>query len=107
MFCPNCGANVGDANFCSQCGYRLTGIKDAAPKTDDSQKKAKIDLHDLKGLAKKGFASIDMDSAKEKARKASEIVGAKAGEIKDSAMAMKDDITEKLTELDRMNSEGI
>ena len=107
MFCPNCGANVGDANFCSQCGYRLTGIKDAAPKTDDSQKKAKIDLHDLKGFAKKGFASIDMDSAKEKARKASEIVGAKAGEIKDSAMAMKDDITEKLTELDRMLASSI
>ena len=23
MFCPNCGNNCGDANFCSNCGYNL------------------------------------------------------------------------------------
>lgn len=64
--------------------------------------KSKIGFRDLKNLAKKGIDSIDMEAAREKALKASEIVSGKAGEIKDSAMAMKDDITEKLTELDRM-----
>ena len=62
----------------------------------------KLSFRDLKDLAKKGIASIDVDAAKEKALKAGEIVSGKAVEIRDSAMAMKDDITEKLTELDRM-----
>lgn len=26
MFCPNCGNNCGDANFCSKCGCNLKGI---------------------------------------------------------------------------------
>ena len=64
--------------------------------------KPKIGFRDLKNLAKKGIESIDVDTAKEKAKKAGELVGGKAMEIKDSAMAMKDDIKEKLTELDRM-----
>lgn len=25
MFCPKCGNNCGDANFCSNCGYNLKG----------------------------------------------------------------------------------
>ena len=53
-------------------------------------------------MVRKAAASIDIEAAKEKALKASEIIGGKAVEIKDSAMAMKDDITEKLNELDRM-----
>jgi hypothetical protein len=53
-------------------------------------------------MVKKGAASIDIEAAKGKALKASEIIGGKAVEIKDTAMAMKDDITEKLNELDRM-----
>lgn len=27
MFCPNCGNNCGDANFCSECGTKL-GVQD-------------------------------------------------------------------------------
>ena len=48
------------------------------------------------------FGSIDAADLKEKAQKAGEAIGDKAMEIKDSAIAKKDDITEKLTELDRM-----
>lgn len=67
----------------------------------------KFGFRDLKDLAKKGIDSIDVDSAKEKAAKAGELIGGKAAEIKDSAMAMKEDITEKLTELDRMLESSI
>ena len=64
--------------------------------------RGKVDLRSFKDMVKKGAASIDIEAAKGKALKASEIIGGKAVEIKDSAMAMKDDITEKLNELDRM-----
>lgn len=67
----------------------------------------KIGLRDLKDLAAKSMASIDVEAAKEKAKIASDIVSGKAVEIRDSAMAMKDDITEKLTELDRMLESSI
>ena len=107
MFCPNCGTNAGDANFCSKCGCKLPHQETEAPVDSTLQKKAKIDLRELKGLAKKGIASVDLEAAKEKAKKASIIVGGKAEEIRDSAMAMKEDITEKLTELDRMLASSI
>ena len=64
--------------------------------------KKKVDLHAIKDFAVKSMASIDMDAVKEKAVMVSEAMGSKANEIKDSALAMKEDITEKLTELDRM-----
>ena len=64
--------------------------------------KGKVDLRFFKEMVKKGAVSVDVEAAKEKALKASEIISGKAVEIKDSAMAMKDDITEKLNELDRM-----
>ena len=60
-------------------------------------------LRDLKEIAKKGIASIDVDSMKEAASK----VSSKANEIEDSAMAKKDDIVEKMTELDRMLESSI
>ena len=107
MFCPNCGTNAGNANFCSKCGCKLPLQETEAPVDSTLQKKAKIDLRELKGLAKKGIASVDLEAAKEKAKKASIIVGGKAEEIRDSAMAMKEDITEKLTELDRMLASSI
>lgn len=31
MFCPNCGNNCGDANFCSNCGHDLKGPVVAVP----------------------------------------------------------------------------
>lgn len=48
------------------------------------------------------IASFDTADMKEKAQKAGEFIGGKAMDIKGSAMAAKEDITEKLTELDRM-----
>ena len=69
--------------------------------------KAKLNLKFLKDAAAKGTASIDLEAAKEKAARAGEIIGEKALEIKDSALAMKEDLTEKLTELDRMLESSI
>lgn len=49
-----------------------------------------------------GVASIDKSEVKSSAKKAAEFIGDKAMMIKDSALAAKEDISEKLTELDRM-----
>lgn len=59
-------------------------------------------LASLKEKAAARMASIDAADVREKAQKAGEAISGKAMEIKDSAMAKKEDITEKLTELDRM-----
>ena len=64
--------------------------------------KKKTSLSSLKGKAASRIASIDKSNVKEKAQKAGEAIGGKAMEIKESDMAKKEDITEKLTELDRM-----
>ena len=64
--------------------------------------KGKVDLRSLKDMVKKGAAAIDINTAKETAQKAGEAIGGKAVEIKESAMAMKAEIDEKRTELDRM-----
>ena len=80
----------------------LRDLKNLAKKGINS-----IDVDAAKEFAKKSLSSIDMDSAKEMAVKAGGIIGDKAVEIKDSAMAMKDDIAEKLTELDRMLESSI
>ena len=69
--------------------------------------KNRISLRFIKDAAVKSASSIDLETAKEKAARAGEIIGGKAQEIKDSALAMKDDITEKLTELNRMLESSI
>lgn len=69
--------------------------------------KSKISLRSIKDAAVKSASSIDLESAKEKAVRAGEIIGGKAQEIKDSALAMKEDIADKLTELDRMLESSI
>lgn len=56
----------------------------------------------LKLAAQKGLASIDMEALKGKAAEATEILKDKAVEVKDAAVAAKDEIADKLTELDRM-----
>ena len=61
----------------------------------------------LKAAAKDKAAGINTESLKEKAAKAGETLSGKAGEIKQSAIAAKEDITEKLTELDRMLQQSI
>lgn len=35
MFCPNCGNNCGDANFCSRCGHDLKGTVVAVSATNE------------------------------------------------------------------------
>ena len=56
----------------------------------------------LKQAAKKGLASIDMDALKDRAVEATGTLKEKAVEVKDAAIAAKDEIADKLTELDRM-----
>lgn len=67
----------------------------------------KPDSRDLKGMAKRRINSIDTDAAMEKAVKAGAFIGGKAAAIRNSALAMKEDITEKLTVLDRMLDSSI
>ncbi len=69
--------------------------------------KNKLSFKDIKDMAAKSVGSIDMDAAKEKAQKAGKIISDKAQKIKDSAAAVKEDITDKLTELDRMLESSI
>lgn len=64
--------------------------------------KDKFKLGNLKEIAQKGIASIDKEEIKNKAKDLTNTLVDKAGEAKDAAIAAKDDITEKLTELDRM-----
>ena len=64
----------------------------------------------VEAAAKKAVESvkaIDVDSVKEQAAKAGELIGGKAEEIRNSAMAMKEDIAKKLTELDRMLEQSV
>ena len=70
-----------------------------------SDPKTKFSL--LKNKAAQGISKLDKPELREKAKKAGESLGDKALELKDSAMAMKDDITDKMTELDRMLESSI
>ena len=67
----------------------------------------KINLRALKNKAMKNAPSIDVDAIKEKAVKAGDIIGDRAMGIKDSAVSVKEDISEKITELDRMLESSI
>lgn len=69
--------------------------------------KNKIGFQEIKDKAVKSVGAIDMEAAKEKAQKAGRIISDKAQEIKVSAAAVKEDITDKLTELDRMLESSI
>ena len=69
--------------------------------------KKKVNLSSIKEKAVSRLQAIDTAEMREKAQKAGEAIGNKAMEIKESAVAMKDDIEEKLTELDRMLESSI
>ena len=69
--------------------------------------KKKLDLSSIKEIATTKIPSIDMSSMKDTAQKAGDFLSEKAIDVKDSAMTVKDDITEKLTELDRMLESSI
>lgn len=64
-------------------------------------------LSDLKAAAQKGLSNIDVNALKDKAAEATSIMVEKAGELKDAAADVKDDIAAKLTELDRMLQESV
>ena len=69
--------------------------------------KKKASLSAFKEKTAGRLPSLDKVDVKGKALKAGEAIGGKAMEIKESAMAKKEDITEKLTELDRMLESSI
>lgn len=56
----------------------------------------------IKDKAVEEIANIDMESINNKTRELGKNVSEKASQIRDAALDLKDDITEKLTELDRM-----
>ena len=67
----------------------------------------KINFRALKDKAIKAAPTVDLGAIKEKAVMAGDVIGDKAMGIKESAVAMKDDITDKITELDRMLESSI
>ncbi len=71
------------------------------------EEKRKLGFSSLKEKVGNRVAAFDTSDMKEKAQKAGEVLGGKAIEIKDSAIAMKEDITDKLMELDRMLESSI
>lgn len=72
-----------------------------------SEKKIEQKEKGLVALKKKALAAAEKVDLQDKAKKTSQIIGDKAMEIKESAIAKKEDITEKLTELDRMLESSI
>lgn len=72
-----------------------------------SPKVPKKAFSDLKAVAQKGLSNIDVDALKDKATEAAITLVEKAGELKGAAGDAKDDITAKLTELDRMLQESV
>ena len=69
--------------------------------------KKKISIKSLKDFASQKAASVDLQTLKENAVKAGDAMNERAGELKNSAMAIKDDVANKLNELDRMLEESI
>ena len=50
MKCPNCGTEVGNANFCTECGAPLKAglVRAATAQEDDEKKKPKRISEDIK-----------------------------------------------------------
>ena len=61
----------------------------------------------VKAIAQKGLGSIDTDAIKDKVTGTAEVIKTKANEAKDTILDVKDDLAEKLTELDRMLKNSI
>lgn len=69
--------------------------------------KDKFKIANIKERAQKGMTSIDVSEIKNKAKVATDTLVGKAGEVKNAAISAKEDITDKLTELDRMLQECV
>ncbi len=92
MKCKSCGASLGfGAVFCPKCGTKV--------EESEKEEKAgfKINKDQLKELSV-GFTK----KSGELIKKSSVVISEKAVEVKDAALDAKEDITNKLTELDRM-----
>ena len=61
----------------------------------------------IREKASGGISVLEKAEIKEKAQKAGAFLGSRAADLKDSAMVMKEDIADKLTELDRMLESSI
>ena len=64
-------------------------------------------LHGIAASAAKAAKGIDVDYLRTQAGAAGEAIGAKAADFRDAASAAKEDITNKITELDRMLDQSI
>ena len=69
--------------------------------------KEKFKIGNIKTMVQKGISSIDTEDIKAKAKLATDSIVDKAVEVKEAAVSAKEDITDKLTELDRMLKECI
>lgn len=69
--------------------------------------KKKVNLGAIKDMAPKGIKKIDTEALRSKVEDATDTLKTKAVEAKDVAVAVKDDITDKLTELDRMLQDSV
>ena len=69
--------------------------------------KEKISLSSLKNAVQKGIASVDVDSLKAKASDTKDVIVEKATAAKEAAVGVKEDIEQKLTELDRLVGEAV
>lgn len=93
MKCESCGATISKgAAFCQSCGAKVV----------EKDKVSKIDVGALKAGAEKAGVIF-----KEKAGVAGEVIKDKAGVLKETAGQVKEDINDKLTELDRMLEQEI
>ncbi len=94
MKCQSCGALLGfGATFCPKCGMKIEETKKAGIKINTDQ------LREISTtITKKGGEAL---------KKSTEVISEKASEVKDMAMDAKEDITNKLTELDRMLESSI
>ena len=88
MKCQKCGATVGFKDeFCPACGEKIEGKKFGFSINTEQLKEMSANASKVGG---------------EMLKNASATLSEKAGEAKDAAFEMKDDITAKITELDRM-----
>lgn len=94
MKCKSCGSNLGfGVAFCPKCGAKVE---------ESAKPGIKINADQIKE-----FSSNISKKGSEALKKSSAVISEKAVEVKDMAMEAKEDITNKLTELDRMLESSI
>ncbi len=93
MKCKSCGANLNSkSDFCSVCGAKV---------------ESKNPLFSINKEQIKEVSAKATKASGEALKKATGVLSDKAGELKEAATDIKEDISEKLTELDRMLESSI